>query len=57
MTYGGRITNLLSKQYYEERNKKFYDLRLGSMSMKELSSKLLSLLRYVPYIIDEKHKI
>ena len=38
MTYGGRITNLLSKQYYEERNKKFYDLRLGSMSMKELSS-------------------
>ena len=27
------------------------------MSMKELSSKFLSLLRYVPYIIDEKHNI
>ena len=27
------------------------------MSMKELSSKFLSLLRYVPYIIDEKPKI
>ena len=27
------------------------------MSMKELSSKCLSLLRYVPYIIDEKPKI
>ena len=27
------------------------------MSMKELSSKFLSLLQYVPYIIDEKPKI
>ena len=27
------------------------------MSMKELSSKFLSLLRYAPYIIDEKQKI
>ena len=27
------------------------------MSMKELSGKFLSLLRYVPYIIDEKPKI
>ena len=27
------------------------------MSIKELSSKFLSLLRYVPYIIDEKPKI
>ena len=29
----------LSEQYYEERSKKFYDLKLGSISMKELSSK------------------
>ena len=34
----------LFEQYYEERDKKFYDLKLGSMSMKELSSKFLSLL-------------
>ena len=47
----------LSEQYYEDRAKEFYDLKLGSMSMKELSSKFLSLLRYVPYIIDEKQKI
>ena len=47
----------LSEQYYEERAKDFYELKLGSMSMKELSSKFLSLLRYVPYIIDEKPKI
>ena len=47
----------LSKQYYEERAKEFYELRLGSMSMKELSIQFSSLLRYVPYIIDEKPKI
>ena len=48
----------LSKQYYEERAKEFNELKLGSnMSIKELSSKFLSLLRYVPYIIDENPKI
>ena len=47
----------LSEQYYEERAKEFYELKLGSMSVKELSNKFLSLLRYVPYIIDEKPKI
>ena len=47
----------LSEQYYEERDEEFYELKLGSMSMKELSSKFLSLLRYVPYIIDENPKI
>ena len=46
-----------SEQYYEERAKEFYGLRLGSMSLKELSSKFLSLLRYLLYIIDEKPKI
>ena len=47
----------LSKQYYEERVKEFYELRLGSMLMKELNRKFVSLLRYVPYIIDKKLKI
>ena len=47
----------LSEQYYEERAKEFNELKLGSISIKELSSKFLSLLRYVPYIIDEKPKI
>ena len=47
----------MSEQYYEEKAKEFYDLKLGSMSMKELSNKFLSLLRYVPYRIDEKKKI
>jgi len=44
----------LSEQYFEEKEKEFYELRLGLMSMKELCSKFLSLLRYVPYLVDEK---
>ena len=47
----------LSKQYYEEKDKEFYDLRLGFMLMKEICSKFVSLLRYIPYIIDEKNRI
>ena len=47
----------LSEQYYEERAKEFYELKLGTMNMKELNSKFLSLLRYVPYIVDEKPKV
>ena len=47
----------LSEHYYEEKAKEFYELRLGAMTMKELCSKFLSLLRYVPYIIDENPKI
>ena len=49
--------NFLSEQYYEERAKEFYELKLGTMNMKELNSKFLSLLRYVPYIVDEKMKV
>ena len=48
---------ILSEQYYEERAKEFYELKLGIMNMKELNSKFLSLLRYVPYIVDEKPKV
>ena len=49
--------NFLSEQYYEERAKEFYELKLGSMTMKDLNSKFLSLLRYVPYLVDEKPKV
>ena len=47
----------MSEQYYEEQAKEFYGLRLGTMIMKELNSNFLSLLRYVPYIVDEKPKV
>ena len=46
----------LSGQYYEERAKEFYELKLGSMTMKDMNSKFLSLPRYVPYLVDEKPK-
>ena len=36
--------NFLYEQYYEDRDKELYDLKLGPMSMMELSSKFLSLL-------------
>ena len=48
---------LLSEQYCGERAKEFYELKLGTMNMKELNCKFLSLLRYVPYIVDEKPKV
>ena len=47
----------LFEQYYEERAKEFYELNLGSMTMKDLNNKFLSLLRYVPYLVDEKPKV
>ena len=50
-------SKFLYEQQYEERAKEFYDLKLGPISMKELSSNFLILLRYVPYIIDGNPKI
>ena len=47
----------LSEQYYKERAKFFYELKLVSMTMKDLNSKFLSLLRYVPYLVDTKTKV
>ena len=47
----------LSKQYYEEQAKEFYELKLGTMNMKELNNIFLSLLRYMAYIVDEKYKV
>ena len=49
--------NFLSEQYYEERAKKLYEIKLGTMTMKDLNNKFLSLLRYVPYLVDEKPKV
>ena len=47
----------MSEQYYEERAKEFYELNLGSMTMKDLNNKFSSLLRYVPYLVDKKPKV
>ena len=48
---------IMSEQYYEERAKEFYELNLGSMTIKDLNRKFLGLLRYVPYLVDEKRKV
>jgi len=47
----------LSEQYYEDKAKEFYELKLGNMTMKDMCSKFLYLLRYVPYITEEKPKV
>ena len=43
--------------YYEGKSKELYELKLGNITMKYLCSKFMSLLHYVPYIVDEKQKI
>jgi hypothetical protein len=47
----------LSKRYYDERSKEFYELKLGELTIEEYVNKFLELLRYVPYIKDEKVKV
>jgi len=47
----------LSERYYDDRAKEFYELQMGSMIDDEYTSKFLELLRYVPYLKDEKAKI
>jgi len=43
--------------YYDYRAKEFYELRMGSMTDDEYISRFLELLRYVPYLRDEKSKV
>jgi hypothetical protein len=47
----------LFESYYERKTKEFYELRLGKMTMEDLINKFLELLRFVPYIREDKVKI
>ena len=47
----------LSKSYYERKMKEFYELRLGQMTMEDLINKFPKLLRFIPYIQEDKLKI
>jgi len=47
----------LYERYYDDRSKEFYELHMGSMTDDEYTSRFLELLRYVPYLKDEKVKI
>jgi hypothetical protein len=43
----------LTKRYYENKMKEFFELKLGSMSIDEYERIFLELLKYVPFIKDE----
>ena len=47
----------LSESYYERNTKQFYELKLGQKTMEDFINKFLDLLRYVPYIKEEKVKV
>ena len=47
----------LSKSYYERKTRDFYELKLEQMTMEDLINKFLDLLRFVPYIKEEKVKV
>lgn len=46
----------LSERYYDSKAKDFYELKMGLMTYEEYTTKFLELLRYVPYLKDEKAK-
>ena len=47
----------LTECFYDEKSQEFHDLKLGQMTMDEYITKFTSLLRYVPYLRDEKAKV
>eukprot|EP00253_Pinus_taeda_P036316 PITA_36316 len=47
----------LTERFYDEKAREFHDLRLGQQTMDEFITRFTSLLRYVPYIREEKAKV
>lgn len=47
----------LSKHYYDGEENCFYELKMGKMADDEYITKFLELLRYVPYLKDQKANI
>jgi hypothetical protein len=47
----------LSEKYFDEKTKEFYELKLGQRTIEEYVSRFLKLLRYIPYIKEEKEKV
>jgi hypothetical protein len=47
----------LSEKYFDGKTKEFYELKLGQLTIDEYINKFLELMRYVPYIKDEKVKM
>jgi hypothetical protein len=47
----------LSENYFDGNTKEFYEFKLGQLTIDEYINKFLELMRYVPYIKDEKLNI
>eukprot|EP00253_Pinus_taeda_P020164 PITA_20164 len=47
----------LTERFYDEKAREFHDLRLGQQTMDGFITRFTSLLRYVPYIREEKAKV
>ena len=47
----------LSEKYFDEKSKEFYEHKLGQRTIEEYVSRFLELLRYIPYIKEEKEKV
>lgn len=48
---------LSSERYFDSKAKDFYELKLGQIINEENTTKFLEILRYVPYLREEKTKI
>ena len=47
----------LNECYYDNKAKEFHEIRRGQLTIDEFVTKLTNLLRYVPYIREEKAKV
>jgi len=47
----------LLERYFDDREKELYELNMGSMIDEEYTTRFLKLLRYVPYLKEEKAKV
>eukprot|EP00253_Pinus_taeda_P011347 PITA_11347 len=47
----------LTERFYDEKEREFHDFHLGQQTMDEFITRFTSLLRYVPYIKEEKAKV
>ena len=47
----------LNEHYYDDKAKEFHELRLGQLTIEDFFIKFTNMLRYVPYIREEKAKV
>lgn len=47
----------LCERYYDNKVKEFHEHKLRQLTVDEYTNRFLELLRYVPYIVNEKVKI